>query len=350
MNSKHLPENTSRFEGCTVMGALSVSAFLDDAVTIVHGPDGCTHINTSLLHTTLLEHDIYTIPRIISSGLGEEEVIFGGEEALAEAIAQACSSGPSAVCVISTCVTETIGDDTAAVCARDWEVPVVHIESSGFLGGTFHSGYSSALFALADFIEPSPSRDRGVNLIGEKNLEFEVEANYAEVARLLGALGLEVNVRFVRNVSPEEIRGMGAGCLNVMREDPQGILSAHFDALTGIPSIPVFPAGLAGTIAFLGEVGGLTGIDASDAIREEEARQEELAGDFSDLAGACITFDSFGFQSAGNDLFEEIAEHLGIHVSPEGTVIPVPFCMPVGTSGIRAMLRQWRRFINGQTL
>jgi len=38
---------------------------------------------------------------------------------------------------------------------------------------------------------------------------------------------------------------------------------------------------------------------------------------------------------------------VGIRVSAEGTVIPIPFCMPVGTLGLRRMLRQWRRFIDG---
>lgn len=347
MNSKNLHGRTSRYEGCTVMGVLSVSAFLTDAVTLIHGPDGCTHINTSLLYTTLAEHDIFRIPEIVSTGLGEDEVIFGGEDALHDALTAVCADDPAAVVVASTCVSETIGDDVAGICSLPWDCPVIYVPSSGFLGGTFVDGYTSTLTALSSFIAPG-ERDPGkVNIIGEKNLEFEVEDNYQEVARILAMLDLEVNIRYVRDISVEDIGRFGDAGLNIFREDTNGILGRHFDACTGIPSLPEFPVGLSATLSFIRDAGRLTGRDTTDAVRAEEERQAALTEEFSDLSGAYVTFDSFGFQSAGMEMFAEVADAVGIQVSPEGTVIPIPFCMPVGTLGLRRMLRQWRRFING---
>ncbi|MDE4908036.1 nitrogenase component 1 [Methanogenium marinum] len=350
MNSKNLHGRTSRYEGCTVMGVLSVSAFLTDAVTLIHGPDGCTHINTSLLYSTLAEHDIFRIPEIVSTGLGEDEIIFGGEDALEDALTTVCGNDPAAVVVASTCVSETIGDDVAGICSQSWDVPVIYVPSSGFLGGTFTDGYTSTLTALSSFIAP-PScwkKNTGtVNIVGEKNLEFEAEDNFQEVSRILGLLGLDVNIRYVRDITVEDIGIFGDAELNLFREDKYGILGRHFDAFTGIPSLPEFPVGLSATLDFIRDVGRLTGRDTTDAVSAEEEQLAGLTDEFSDLRGEYVTFDSFGFQSAEMEMFTEVAEAVGIRVSEEGTVIPIPFCMPVGTLGLRRMLRQWRRFIDG---
>ncbi|WP_460006091.1 nitrogenase component 1 [Methanogenium cariaci] len=347
MNLKSLPGRTSRFEGCTVMGVLSVSAFLTDAVTLIHGPDGCSHINASLLHTTLAEHDIFRIPEIVSTGLGENEIIFGGEDALQEVLTDVCADDPAAVVVASTCVSETIGDDVAGICSQPWDCPVIYVPSSGFLGGTFVDGYTGTLTALSSFITPGEQNPGKVNIIGEKNLEFEAEDNFQEVSRLLGMLDLDVNIRYVRDITVEDIGKFGDAGLNLFREDKCGVLGRHFDACTGIPSLPEFPVGLSATLQFIRDAGRLTGRDTTDAVRAEEEQQAGLADEFSDLAGEYVTFDSFGFQSAEMDMFAEVAKAVGIRVSEEGTVIPIPFCMPVGTLGLRRMLRQWRRFING---
>ena len=81
-------------------------------------------------------------------------------------------------------------------------------------------------------------------------------------------------------------------------------------------------------------------------MQEELALQEELVADFSDLRGEMITFDSFGFQNTDALIFDEVAREIGIRVDASGTVIPVPMGMPVGTTGLRHMLSQWRRFIH----
>ena len=69
MNSKHSHSNISRHNGCSVSGALSVSAFIKDAVTIVHGPAGCAHQASSLFYSSMIAHGRFEIPDIHTSGL-----------------------------------------------------------------------------------------------------------------------------------------------------------------------------------------------------------------------------------------------------------------------------------------
>jgi nitrogenase molybdenum-iron protein alpha/beta subunit len=349
MNSNPLRSNTSRFEGCTVTGALAVSAFVTDAVSIVHGPAGCAHHNISLLHYTMLQHDNPAFPSILSSALAENDIIFGGEEALEETLGHAVEKNPAAVFVISTCIADTIGDDVVAVCGKDWGVPVIYLQSSGFLGGTFNEGFTNALKGASRLAEVSGRHDGGVNLIGEKNLEFEVEENFHEIERILRLIDLPVQVRFVRNISTDAIARFGSGCLNVIREAGCGCLAEFFTDRFGMPSIAGFPTGCEGTLTFIAEAARHCGIDPAAAIAEERTRQDEMFGDFSDLRGAGVRFAALDPANAGLPeaaLIREICDRLDLRITREGRELPGPWGCPVGTAGIRRMLHQWRRILH----
>jgi nitrogenase molybdenum-iron protein alpha/beta subunit len=221
MNLKVSPTLLSRTGGCTLTGALSVTTQVRDAVSIIHGPKGCAHHNFSLFHATGLDNERVAVPDLVSSSLTESDIVFGGEEALSRTIRSVTGRDVAAVFVLSTCIVETIGDDVDAVCGRGYPVPVIHLPTAGFLGGNFQDGVNKALIALAGLAEPVPA-GRTVNIIGEKNLEFEVEENYAEIVRLLTLLGLPGGLRFVHDITLNEISGLGSAQLNILRDPPAG--------------------------------------------------------------------------------------------------------------------------------
>lgn len=364
MNSKNLPKNISRLEGCTVTGALTVTAFVKNAATIVHGPHGCCHQAASVFHSTMLYNECFDVPDIFSTEMTENDVIFGGEDCLGKAIEEALKADFKCIFVIGTCISDTIGDDIKYICEKYREIPVIPIQASGFLGGSFDKGFVSALKGVASLIEAPcdmKNNDSGrktsnnqqeiplVNIIGEKNLEYEVDENFMEVKRLLKLLGSDINIRFVRNTTVEEIKKFQNASLNIIREDTSGELTDFFENITGIPSISSFPYGIQGTIEFLRASGNCLGISQEtikSAIETEKEYQRGMFSSFEDLKGERISFDSFGFQKAENQLFAEIAENTGIIPDADGKVIPIPFYTPVGTGGIKQMLSQWRRFIN----
>lgn len=349
MNSNHSLSNTSRHEGCSVPGALSVSAFVRDAASIVHGPSGCAHQTSSLFHSTMMAKDCFNIPDIYSSCLSDREIIFGGEDMLRQTIREILPSGPSAIFIIGTCVSGTIGDDIDSICNEDWGIPVININTDGFLGGSFESGFNNALMAATKLIPTGKCEEKTLtaNIIGEKNLEFEAEENYSEVRRLLKLLGADINIRFVSNVSVDEIGNFGRASVNIFREDPSGILTRFFAEKMKMPSIGSFPSGTGDTLGFLKNAGQLLNLPWEESVAVEREFQEEVFDEFADLRDERIAFDSFGFQNAEMPFFIEIAEKAGIRIDPEGTVIPVPFTSPIGTTGIRRLLREWRRFLNG---
>ena len=345
MTLKPLPTNLSRFGGCTLTGALSVTTHVRDTVSIVHGPDGCSHHNFSLLHATAMDNDHVTIPSLVSTGLAERDIVFGGEEALARTLVSVADSGADAIFVLSTCIVDTIGDDIRQVCTQDYGVPVIPIPTAGFLGGTFQNGVNNALIALADLAEPA-SPGAGVNIVGEMNLEFEVESNYHEIERILSNLGIPVMCRFIHDLPFEEIQSLGAARVNILRHPALVPVGEYLRERFGIPFIPSFPLGFSSTLSFVNTVADAYGVDGSDAVDQEQQLQEKIIRDFGDFAGSAASFDDTVTDTEELRAAGETARALRLTVGDPGSGIRLPVPPAVGTSGIRRMLHRWRRSLH----
>jgi len=348
MSSNPLPSSSSRYGGCTVTGALSVTTAVRDAISILHGPDGCAHHNFSLLHSTYLDADRIRRLSIVSTGLREQEIIFGGEPALEKAIARAVEQEPGAVFVISTCVAGTIGDDIFAVAEQEWDVPVIPVPSAGFLGGTFRDGFLEALRALSVLADgcTGDRRKCGVAVIGERNLEFEVGEHFREVERLSGALGLPVSLRFVNDISVGDISRLGSAEVNVLRDRSLVPLGESLKARFGTPYVESFPEGFSGSLRFLEALARATGRDAAAALRAEREVQEEICREFSGMQGAAYSLSSPGGDPEGQDSARAVADLFGMRYSDEGPRVPLPVSAPVGSGGVRRLLHRWRRALH----
>jgi nitrogenase molybdenum-iron protein alpha/beta subunit len=314
-------------------------------VSVVHGPKGCTHHNFSLLHATALDNDVVHIPEMFSTGLAETEIIFGGEEALDRTLRSVSRLDPAAVFVLSTCAVETIGDDVRMVCSVPRGIPVIPVPTAGFLGGPFQEGVNNALIALAGMAGPAVANG-GVNIIGEKNLEYEVNENFAEVVRLLDALGLPVNIRFVHDLNMDQLPRLGAAQLNILRDPALVPVGTYLCQRFGTPYIPSFPLGLSGSITFMESVAGACALDCRDATEKERALQEEMFCDFADLAGYTICVNPAVTDPDGLRKVLEVADALKLDITPSGCPVPLPPDPPVGIMGMRRMLHRWRRALH----
>ncbi len=345
MSLKPSPWSTSRTGGCTLTGALSLTSAIHDCISIVHGPAGCAHHNFSLLHATALDQDSLPVASIRSTGLLEEQIIFGGEQALEQALQVAAKESPGMIAVLSTCVSETIGDDIKAVVSGPHGVPVVMIPTAGFLGGDFQQGVNKALLSLSELAAPAvPDDTPTAVLVGEKNLEFEVEQHYEEMARLLSLLGVRIRQRFVRNTTVAEIRGITAAGLNILRDEALVPVGQALLNRNGIPYIGTFPTGFSSTLTFLRETAAIFGLDPEDALDHEKGGQADIIDEFSDLEGSRISFG--GIELPDRDAVEELVSIFRLHEAADGNLMPVPVPFPVGTRGIGRLLHRWRRTMN----
>lgn len=341
----HITES-QRLDGCTILGALSVTTGVRDAVTVIHGPSGCAHHNFSLLHATLFTEGVAALPRLLSTHLREDEIIFGGEEALEAILREIDGTEPSCIFVLSTCIVDTIGDDTPAICRKSWGSPVVYIPTAGFLGGGFNRGLLNSLLTLAQGINCGEIKRCTAALIGEKNLEYEVEENHKEVTRLLNLLGIRVELRFVRNLYFTDIHRMGEVALNILRDPLLIPVGQHLERRLGIPFVDCMPEGFSGTLRFLSEVARHLKLDPSRALHAEKAYQDAVCAKFADLSGTRVNFGPDYPLFSGISSIDETIPLLGLVPSPQGVILPLPIPAPIGTAGMERLLHRWRRVIH----
>ncbi|HJJ74886.1 MAG TPA: oxidoreductase, partial [Methanocorpusculum sp.] len=292
------------------------------------------------------DSDTFSIPKVIVSNITNREVIFGGEEALLEALDRADAKNPALISVVTSCVPETIGDDVEGVCASHAAADkIVYVPASGFLGGSSQDGENIALISISKRVSPSEIVPRTAVIIGEKNLESEVEENYAEVCRLLSRLGISVSLRFCRNISAADIIKLGTADFFIIRDERVEEAGRTIAENFGRPYVSSFPSGLSGCIRFLREAGlacGISEAEIEDAVSAEEAYQAEQLSIFKELSGMKV---SLGFEPfAGcHAVAREAMQRLNIHEAADGMEIKLPFYLPVGLSGVLKMLYLWRR-------
>lgn len=342
-----------RLAGCALGGALAVTAFISDAVTVIHAPKGCAHQAFSMFHALMADANLARVPPILVSNMGDREVIFGGEEALRNAISKAATTAtavtaraPQLIAVVTSCVPETIGDDVEGVCSTHAEAErIVYIPASGFLGGSSETGENIALVSLAKRIEQKPPVQRTAAIIGEKNLETEVEENYAEVVRLLARLSITVILRFCRNITPVDMEKLGEAQFFIFRDERVERAGKAIAKQFNRPYVSEFPRGLSGCIRFLEESGSAAGIPDAEikaAVLAEEEYQAEQLSKFKELAGMSLSLGYEPFAGC-HKVAREAMERLSILESADGVPANLPFYLPVGLSGVLKMMYLWRR-------
>ena len=300
----------------------------------------------SAYHAMAADSDTFSIPKVIVSNITNREVIFGGEEALLEALDRADAKNPALISVVTSCVPETIGDDVEGVCASHAAADkIVYVPASGFLGGSSQDGENIALISISKRVSPSEIVPRTAVIIGEKNLESEVEENYAEVCRLLSRLGISVSLRFCRNISAADIIKLGTADFFIIRDERVEEAGRTIAENFGRPYVSSFPSGLSGCVRFIREAGlacGISEAEIEDAVSAEEAYQAEQLSIFKELSGMKV---SLGFEPfAGcHAVAREAMQRLNIHEAADGMEIKLPFYLPVGLSGVLKMLYLWRR-------
>ncbi|HJK66655.1 MAG TPA: Ni-sirohydrochlorin a,c-diamide reductive cyclase catalytic subunit [Methanocorpusculum sp.] len=125
----------------SIVAALYTLRDLDVDLAILHGPSGC-----SFKHARLLEEDGI---RVLTTSLGDEEFIFGGQRLLEDVLRYAEEEfAPKKIAVVGTCVSMIIGEDMEAA-----------IESSGIStpasAVNIHAGFRENIDGVIAALEPA---------------------------------------------------------------------------------------------------------------------------------------------------------------------------------------------------
>ena len=276
---------------CSMPGVWRALSFVRGALVVFHSPRPCAHIahgmDVSSFHRlTAAGTSVRLSPvPLLTSGLSENEAVFGGEERLRECIRFAAQKyHPQAVFIANSCVSGVIGDDTQAIAAEMEEelgLPVTAVSAHGFLDGEYYAGYLDAARALVDrFMQPAERKEGTVVLLGDCG---GMHGEYVkELRRLLSLLGLRVTGQFPSYLALDELQAVPEAELVILlgrrmdneKQAQLAALAAHIRERLGTPYLAdVYAVGAEETARWLRCVGQLCHCEeaAERAIVAEEA-------------------------------------------------------------------------------
>lgn len=284
---------------CAMGGAVATLKALPRAISILHASSGCGGNFANALNGAAgyLGSGYCAGQALPSTNVYEKDIVFGGEDRLAEQIANTLEVVDGDLYfVVTGCMVDIIGDDSIAIANRFRQQgkPVFAAETGGFKGNSF-KGYDIVLSKLfAEFVEKNPVKDKQtVNLFGLVPIQDVFwKGNLNVLKALINKLGYKVNTFFGEGETLENLKKSASAGLNIVVSDVYGVQPAKvFEETHGVPYIIApLPIGPAGTEQFLHQVGVALGIDkkfVDKVVAEEKARYygyvERLGDVYNDL-------------------------------------------------------------------
>lgn len=235
--------------GCTYAGCKGVILGpTRDIVNITHGPIGCgfyswlTRRNQTV--TSGPDNENY-MPYAFSTDMQEEDIIFGGEKKLAQAIQEAYDLfRPKAIAIFSTCPVGLIGDDVHSV-ARSMkeklgDCNVFAFSCEGYKGVSQSAGHHIAnnqIFrhVVGENDEEKPGKFK-INLLGEYN----IGGDGFEIDRIFNKCGITNVATFSGNSTYDQFASAHKADLNaVMCHRSINYVADMLETKFGIPWVKV---------------------------------------------------------------------------------------------------------------
>ncbi|NLD57521.1 MAG: AAA family ATPase [Methanomicrobiales archaeon] len=321
--------------GCAFAGAVSVTALVSDAATVMHCPRSCALMIVEKLlvmeYFAELRYGGSTgtglTGRLVTTDMTDEDFIFGGEKKLADALGQVIAKGFGTVFVVTACPPGIIGDDLdktiAGVTAQYPATRIIPVKVDGNLVGDGLQGRMEAYKAAAGLIAPaaSGSRKRTVNIIAEKWGSPHDARDIAAVRELLSRLGIGINCQFIGATTTASIAAFNTASLNLpaeLDETMEGIRPV----LAQVSDVRVLdlplPTGFPETRDWLMAVGRHFGEETRSRqiiAQEEEGYRLRVADLLPQLEGKTILISSY---ARPFDWICDLADDLGMKILKAG--------------------------------
>ncbi len=263
------------YEGPPHVGAMRVATAMTDVHYVLHAPQGDTYAD---LLFTMIERRAKRPPVTYTTFQARD---LGGDTA--ELFKTAARDAfdrfqPKAMLVGASCTAELIQDDPGGLAlALDLPVPVVALELPSYQRKENWGAAETFYQVVRHLAQPAPVKVDGrrprCNLLGPMALGFRHRDDVTEITRLLGQLGVDVNVTAPLNASVADIARLTDADFNVVLYPELGMQAALWLQRThGMPLVKTVPIGVGATRDFIREVAALAGIDASAVLADAEAR------------------------------------------------------------------------------
>ena len=246
-NSRTVPGLITQ-RGCTYAGCRGVVIGpIHDILHITHGPIGCGYyswLTRRNMAKPVHEGDTNYLQYAMSTDMMEEQIIFGGEKKLKQAIQEAYDIfKPKAITIYATCPVGLIGDDVHAV-AREMKeklgINVFAFSCEGYRGVSQSAGHhiaNNGVFKHIVGLDDTPqTHPYTINVLGEYNIGGDAW----EIDTLLRKCGIHVVSTLSGDVNYEQIKNAHTAHLNtIMCHRSINYMAEMMEKKFGIPWIKV---------------------------------------------------------------------------------------------------------------
>ena len=265
------------YEGPPHVGAMRVATAMEGVHYVLHAPQGDTYAD---LLFTMIERRSKRPPVTYTTFQARD---LGGDTAnLFQRAARDAYDRfkPQAMLVGASCTAELIQDDPAGLAeAMQLPCPVIALELPSYqrkenwgAAETFYQLVRKLADKNVVRSERAGRRPRA-NILGPTALGFRHRDDVAEVCKLLGLLGVDVNVVAPLGASPADLVRLGEADFNILLYPEIGDTAARWLEKTfQQPTIRTVPIGHGATLDFIREVAAVAGVDAEPALAADPSR------------------------------------------------------------------------------
>lgn len=269
--------------GCTYAGCKGVVLGpTRDILNLTHGPIGCGFYSWLTRRNQTRprgEEDYNLMTYCFSTDMQEDNIVFGGEKKLRQAIREAYEIfKPKAIGVFSTCPVGLIGDDVHAV-AREMKeelgINIFGFSCEGYKGVSQSAGHHIANNQLFRHVIGLNDAQRNskykINLLGEYNIGGDA----FEIERILQKCGIDLVATFSGDSSYDNFANSHTADLNcIMCHRSINYVAEMMETKYGIPWIKVNFIGAGSTAKSLRKIAKYFGdqelIDRVEQVIAEE--------------------------------------------------------------------------------
>ena len=266
------------YEGPPHVGAMRIATAMKGLHYVLHAPQGDTYAD--LLFTMIERRDArppvtYTTFQARDLG-GDTAELFKTSAREAYERFQ-----PEAMIVGASCTAELIQDDPAGLArALKLPIPVIALDLPSYQKKE-NWGAAETFYQLvrtfAAKVDGAPARTPGprprCNILGPTALGFRHRDDVVEVTRLLGQLGVDVNVVAPLNARPSDLSRLPDADFNVVLYAELADVAARWlEKNHGQKIIRTVPIGHNATKDFIAEIAAITGVDPAHVLADANAR------------------------------------------------------------------------------
>ncbi len=269
------------YEGPPHVGTMRIATAMEGVHYVLHAPQGDTYAD--LLFTMIERRD--RRPPVSYTTFQARDLGGDTAEMVKTSVREAYERfKPQVMLVGESCTAELIQDQPGSLAkSMGLPIPVVSLELPAY-SKKENWGASETLYHLVRSLllqqVPPPNTDRPdrdpairpkANIIGPTALGFRCRDDIQEVIKLLGEIGVDINVIAPLGAKPDDLMRIPDADFNICLYPEIALTTCKWlERSFKQPTVKTVPIGVGATRDFLSEIGEVAGIDVSAALRRSQ--------------------------------------------------------------------------------